>query len=97
MIGKENFLVSASVDCSIRIWNNNEIVKILKGHTGSVCVLAVAYKDQLISRSEDRKIKVWKIESGECLRALVGHAFSVHALTISDRENLIASGSGDGR
>ncbi len=67
-------------------------VKVLEAHTNSVW--SVVIKDNLIiSGSGDNTIKIWDIDSGECIKTLKGHRDRVNSVAIKD--NLIISGSSD--
>ena len=49
-----------------------EQTAVLSGHRGLVLALA-CYGDRLISASDDRCIRVWRIGAWECERILTGH------------------------
>ena len=66
----------------------------LTGHTDWVRSLAISQEGLLISCSYDRLIKVWNIQTGECLKTLTGHTNIVSSLAIS-KEGLLISGSAD--
>jgi hypothetical protein len=77
-----------------------KFLRILDGHTGIVfalCALGKAGEQKLVSGSEDKKIMVWDIDSGECLKVLEGHTFSVTSLCALDTPagQKIVSGSSD--
>ena len=72
-------------------WN---VKRNLTGHTSPVDSLEISFEGFLISGSSDKSIKVWNIETGECLKTLTGHSGSVFSLAISD-EDLLISGSSD--
>ena len=48
---------------------------------------------KIVSGSQDCTIRVWNLETGECLRTLAGHTGSVNCLDLLD--NIIVSGSSD--
>ncbi|QYO64203.1 pentapeptide repeat-containing protein [Leptolyngbya sp. 7M] len=50
----------------------------------------------LASCSDDTYIKLWDVQTGECLQVLSGHASSVHMVAFSPDGQLLASGSEDG-
>ena len=83
---------------SKRNWKKTEIIdwnvkRKLTGHTDWVFKLAISQEDLLISGSYDKSIKVWNIQTGECLNTLNGHTNYVFSLTIS-QDGLLISGSG---
>ena len=66
--------------------------KILVGHSDTV--YSVFVKDNLIiSGSGDNTIKIWDMNTGECLKTLKGHTNCVNSVFVKD--NLIISGSFD--
>jgi len=48
-------------------------LKTLTGHTDAVGNLAYLGNNLLASASSDHTIKIWNIETGECLMTLTGH------------------------
>ena len=66
--------------------------KVLEGHTNSV--YSVFVKDNLIiSGSWDHTIRIWDMNSWECLKVLEGHTDLIRTVFVKD--NLIISGSWD--
>jgi WD40 repeat protein len=53
----------------------------------------------IVSGSDDRKIKLWYIKTGECIHTLEGHGGSVYCLQVvrnsRTNETLLISGSAD--
>lgn len=58
------YLVSASKDCDLRIWDTirSQTVRILSGHTKSVTCVKWGGNGLIYSASQDRTIKVWRAE-----------------------------------
>eukprot|EP01102_Stenamoeba_stenopodia_P014334 TRINITY_DN4747_c0_g1_i1.p1 TRINITY_DN4747_c0_g1~~TRINITY_DN4747_c0_g1_i1.p1 ORF type:complete len:263 (-),score=49.62 TRINITY_DN4747_c0_g1_i1:142-849(-) len=52
-------------------------------------------KNLLVSGSEDRRINIWNVISGECLHSLQGHGFTVTALSELQSPGIFVSGSND--
>ena len=52
------------------------------------------YLKKIISGSDDNLIKVWDLNSGECLRTLFAHSGEVNCIEIISNEKLV-SGSSD--
>jgi len=50
---------------------------------------------QIVSGSGDRKIKVWDLNTGECVRTILGHTKGIAALALSPDGQSIISGSSD--
>lgn len=66
--------------------------KILRGHSNGVMCLQI--EDNILATgSYDLKIKIWNVDSGECIRTLRGHTSGIRALQF-DNQKLI-SGSLD--
>ena len=49
------------------------IPKVLEGHTNSVFSIKKLPNNRLISCSRDKTIKLWDINTGECLRTFHKH------------------------
>jgi len=61
-------------------------------------VTGVAYSrqgDRIASGSEDRTVKLWDVETGDCLHTLAGHTLPVNCIAYSPNSNQIASCSSD--
>ncbi len=68
----------------------------LKGHGGSVLSVAFSPDGRLLcSGSEDRTIKLWKVETWQEIRTLKGHDGPVTGVAFSPDGKRIASGSAD--
>jgi WD40 repeat protein len=90
--------VSASADCTLKIWdlNSGQVLKTLEGHNGAVLTVAIAPNgQQIISASADRTLKVWDLESGKTLQTLKSHNGAVWAVVISPNGDQIISASDD--
>jgi predicted NACHT family NTPase len=87
------FFFTGHVDGNVKIWSiDGQELFILSGHQGGVTALAVS-GEWLFSGSDDRTVKQWQIETGECRRTLSGHQDWVTALAVSGE--WLFSGSGD--
>ncbi|TAE59283.1 MAG: WD40 repeat domain-containing protein [Nostocales cyanobacterium] len=68
----------------------------LKAHSHIVNSLVMtANSKYLISGSQDKNIKVWKLATGELIHTLKSHQSGVYTLALSPNEQIIASGSAD--
>ncbi|KAG7209018.1 hypothetical protein KM043_015184 [Ampulex compressa] len=79
------FLVSASKDCDLRIWDtkHGQTSRVLSGHTRSVTCVKWGGRGLIYSGSQDRTIKVWRAEDGVLCRTLEGHAHWVNTLALN--------------
>jgi WD40 repeat protein len=64
----------------------------MRGHDGAVNCLAVT-TSRVYSGSADKSIRVWNIDTGECLHKFIGHRGPISCLEHSDGS--IFSGSMD--
>ena len=64
------------------------------GHTDSVYSLSKLYETSIVSGSSDNSIKIWNVNSVDCLKTLVGHKDCIRCL-LNINENTIVSGSSD--
>jgi len=69
-------------------------IKELKGHTNYVYSLIKINEATIVSGSYDKSIKVWNIDSGECLKTLLGHKNGIKCL-LKLNDTTIVSGSTD--
>jgi F-box and WD-40 domain protein 1/11 len=65
---KDNWIITASRDHTIRIWDieTKSEVKQLLGHRGSVNSIEIIDQDRIASASGDATIKIWNIHTGLC-------------------------------
>ena len=64
----------------------------LKGHRGSVASVAFhPFNDILVSGAEDGLIKLWDLESGDCLQSLKGHFKCVNEVCWSSDGKLLGN------
>ena len=68
----------------------------LRGHEDWVYRIACTHRgDVAATGSQDRSIRLWRIETGECLATLDGHEYTVGALAFRPDDRVLASGAGD--
>ncbi|KAG0239044.1 WD40-repeat-containing domain protein [Mortierella sp. GBAus27b] len=74
-----------------RNWRKrNYKVREFRGHTDGV--MCLQFDDSfLITGSYDNTVKVWNVETGECLRTLTGHALCVRALCFDEAKLITGS------
>jgi F-box and WD-40 domain protein 1/11 len=66
----------------------------LKGHRGPVNAVAVR-NNQIVSASGDALVKLWDIETGECLKEFKGHHRGLACVQFSEDAKTIVSGGND--
>ena len=79
------FIVSASRDSFIRVWDfkKRKLVAILQGHTDSVkCINITSDNKSLISSSLDKTIRIWNLETKKEDAKLVGMMSSCIVLSL---------------
>src|SRR6266566_1544811 len=93
-----SFIVSASSDHTIKIWNTRTGKErlTLRGHTNKVTGCAISpVGDFIVSASEDDTLKVWDANTGQEQRTLNGHTDGVTGCVISPSGDTIVSASDD--
>ncbi|XP_036408735.1 transducin beta-like protein 3 [Megalops cyprinoides] len=106
---KENFVVSSSQDCTLKVWDIPEhqggtgdveqlSVRVTeKGHDKDVNSVAVSPNDKLLaSGSQDRTIKLWSVADLGLLGVFRGHRRGVWCVQFSPMDQVLASASADG-
>lgn len=74
-----------------------EYLRQLQGHGGSR-ILAVAFSPDgrtVLTGSTDHTLKLWEVDTGNCLQTFVGHTDGVRSVAFSPDGKIIASGSID--
>ena len=73
-----------------------KLVRVLQGHTESIGHMAWSRNGALLaSPSEDKTIRLWNPETGECLRMLEGHEDRVTNVVFDPSDRTLASASFD--
>lgn len=94
-------IVTASADGTIKLWNlsfdNNQPLKIFRGHTDEVNSVSFSPEDQyIVSGSRDRTIILWTLSQEKPFKVLKEHGDMVYSVRFSFDGQYIASGSKDG-
>ena len=72
-------------------------IKREKGHSSSISSVAISPDGKtIVSGSWDKTIKIWDMQSGECLNTLEGHSSYVESVVISPDGKTIVSGDHNG-
>lgn len=76
------YIVTASADATLRIWNAKEgdCEQVLTGHTDCVNSVCVLRGERIVSGSSDKTVRVWNSNGGDCDKVLVGHIGPVAAV-----------------
>ena len=73
------------------------IVNTLKGHQKSVSSVVISPNEKyIISSSQDKSIKIWKLNNGKLVQTLEGHKTGINCVNISPDGKYIISGGGVG-
>ncbi|KAJ3036798.1 hypothetical protein HDU99_010465, partial [Rhizoclosmatium hyalinum] len=68
----------------------------LVGHSELVCSVAYSPDSKsVVSGSHDNTVKLWSVETGECVKTLEGHSESVRSVAFSPDGKTVISGSRD--
>jgi WD40 repeat protein len=60
------------------------LIRTFEGHTDSVRAVAITSDGRCaVSGSDDRRLRVWNLESGQALRTLKGHASELRAVAVT--------------
>ncbi|XP_052175859.1 coatomer subunit beta'-2-like [Diospyros lotus] len=96
-----NTFASASLDCSVKIWDLGSPISsfTLDGHSKGVnCaefLTSGSHKPYLITGSDDHLVKVWDYQTGTCVRTLEGHTHNVTAVYVHPEVPIILTASED--
>ncbi|CAD5213137.1 unnamed protein product [Bursaphelenchus okinawaensis] len=65
--------VTGSADRTIKLWRGNECIKTLEGHQDVVRSVIVLSNGNIISSANDSTLKLWSLDSGNCLRDYISY------------------------
>jgi WD40 repeat protein len=74
---------------------NEKSLKTIVGHNGIVYALVMTSTGKLASASADKTIKLWDLDTLECLKTITGHEDSVRSLISGKNDDQLISGSSD--
>ncbi len=101
IVESEQYILSASRDASIKVWDEDCIVHSIPAHMFTVNDLSIHPEKKLFaSASRDKSIKIWDAETYNLLKVADQtkehhHINSVNCLWWSSFQNLLVSGSDD--
>jgi WD40 repeat protein len=88
--------VSASGDCTLRIWNlgTGKTIRTLEGHTGCVNAVAVTLDGRCaVSASDDNTLRLWDLEIEKEIATFTGES-DMESCAIAPDGRTIIAGSG---
>jgi WD40 repeat protein len=97
---QDTVLASGSMDCTITLWQTDNVYKcprILEGHEEGIQVLAFDSDGQILaSGSRDATIRLWDVSEGTCTTMLDGrHGGCIRSLAFCSDEKTLVSSSDD--
>jgi WD40 repeat protein len=90
-----DFIVSASVDHTLKVWDTRTGVERLTliGHSSAVSGCAVSPTGNfIISASADQTLKVWDAHTGVCLDTFLAEGFLAECAFCPDGGHIVAVG-----
>ena len=94
----KNQIVCGSLDGSIKLWNLNNThhrAKTIIAHISCISYLKLIGNSKLISASADRLIKIWSLDTFECINILEGHLDYISCLDLTLNDLTLISCSRD--
>ncbi|OJJ47290.1 hypothetical protein ASPZODRAFT_25354 [Penicilliopsis zonata CBS 506.65] len=81
-------LATASVDTTVKIWNfEGKSTHVLRGHTDWVNAVRIdASSRTVFSASDDCTVRIWDLDTKQCLRIFHGHVGQVQQVALLPRE-----------
>ncbi|KAI0989145.1 hypothetical protein GJ496_002945 [Pomphorhynchus laevis] len=93
LLFENDYIVTASDDGQLKVWHPNKSLLTLIGHRGGVWC-ADMDGQYIASGSTDRTVRIWNVDTGNCLHILYGHSSTVRCIVV--KNDVVVSGSRDG-
>lgn len=92
---KSNFMISASSDNTLKVWNTEtyKLERTLIKHSGWVLTIAQMNSFMIASGSNDKSILIWNYLKGEVLACIRQHNESVNGLAYCNLDRLLSTSS----
>jgi len=87
---RDERLVSAAADSSLRIWDpeNGQCKSTLTAHTGAITCFQ--HDGQKVISGSDRTLKMWNVKTGECIKDLLTDLSGVWQVKFDERRCVAA-------
>ena len=83
-------------DNSVEILGNNlELLSTLRGHTDEIYDICNMGERNILTGSDDKRVRIWDIRSGECSQILKGHTGCVYCVHLHSKSGYLLTGSED--
>ena len=90
----DNFIITSSLDKTVKLWNNKTIVSSFDGHESGVSRF-ILYNDKIITASIEGIIRFWDIKEQTCIKVLKGHSQAIRSLAILELDDTCLYSSSD--
>lgn len=99
-VAQENqYIISGGEDKLLRIWSlKSKQCVTLAGHTDAIRAIAFSPDEQVIasgSSTDDKTIRLWDIQTGQCKHILSGHTKGIWSLAFHPKGKILASCGSD--
>jgi WD40 repeat protein len=87
---------ASGLHCVRRSFRTAWHVRTFVGHTEGITSICISADNRLaLSASRDKSVRLWDVQSGQCLRTFEGHTSSVNSVCFSSDHTWALSGSSD--
>lgn len=95
----EKFLISSSLDGTIKMWDikNGKLLKVITTSRAAISSIKISNDMKyLIVASFDKSINIWNIESAKLIKKIMGYSGSINNIDITNDNKFIVSALSDG-